>query len=190
MARVDGQPIDRRTVHRYVETIARRAGVGHVHPHQLRHTLATQLINRGMSLEAIAALLGHRSPRMTLVYARISNDNVAEQYFRATQAVEQFAGVPTAEAEPQPIARSRRLLANGHCTRPAQLDCSFQTICEGCGFFETGPEFIPILRRQKDNSAELADFERAQIYQELIDGLTTNKPLGRPYSPALPVQGS
>jgi site-specific recombinase XerD len=39
-----------------------------VHPHRLRHTLATQAINRGMRLEAIAALLGHyvgdrRSPR-------------------------------------------------------------------------------------------------------------------------------
>ena len=39
----------------------RAAGIGHVSPHQLRHTLATQAINRGMSLEAIAALLGHRS---------------------------------------------------------------------------------------------------------------------------------
>jgi hypothetical protein len=27
-----------------------------VHPHQLRHTLATQCLNRGMSLEAIAAV--------------------------------------------------------------------------------------------------------------------------------------
>ena len=35
-------------------------------PHQLRHTLATQVIYRGMSVEAIAALLGHRSMRMTL----------------------------------------------------------------------------------------------------------------------------
>jgi integrase len=40
--RDDGQPFDRRTIHRYVDTVARRAGVGHVHPHQLRHTLATQ----------------------------------------------------------------------------------------------------------------------------------------------------
>ena len=32
------------------------AGIGHVTPHRLRHTLATQAINRGMSLEAIAAL--------------------------------------------------------------------------------------------------------------------------------------
>jgi hypothetical protein len=146
----------------------------------LRHTLATQLINRGMSLEAIAKLLGHRSPRMTLVYARISNDSVAEQYFRATQAVEVTGGVPVVDEEARLLARSHpRLLANGHCTRPAQLDCSYQTICEGCGFFETGPEFIPILRRQKDNAVEQADFERSHIFQELIDGMTTDKPLGR-----------
>jgi integrase len=63
--RDDHQPFDRRTIHRYVRAVARRAGVGHVHPHQLRHTLATQCLSRGMSLEAIAALLGHRSPRMT-----------------------------------------------------------------------------------------------------------------------------
>ena len=70
LERDDGQPFDRRTIHRYVDTVARRAGIGHVHPHQLRHTLATQAINRGMSLEAIAALLGHRSMDMTLTYAR------------------------------------------------------------------------------------------------------------------------
>jgi site-specific recombinase XerD len=56
----DHVPINRRTVHRIVATTARKAGIGHVHPHQLRHTLATQAINRGMRLEAIAALLGHR----------------------------------------------------------------------------------------------------------------------------------
>jgi site-specific recombinase XerD len=53
--------LDRRTVHRIVATVAKNAGIGHAHPHQLRHTLATQAINRGMRLEAIAALLGHRS---------------------------------------------------------------------------------------------------------------------------------
>jgi site-specific recombinase XerD len=33
--------------------------------------LATQAINRGMSLEAIAALLGHRTMTMTMVYANL-----------------------------------------------------------------------------------------------------------------------
>lgn len=41
-----------------------------------------------MSLEAIAALLGHRTMRMTLVYARISDRTVANEYFRVTEAVE------------------------------------------------------------------------------------------------------
>ena len=97
--RDDHQPFDRRTIHRYVQAVARRAGVGHVHPHQLRHTLATQCLNRGMSLEAIAALLGHRSPRMTLVYARIADTVVADQYFNATRAVE---ADDTSRAEPEP----------------------------------------------------------------------------------------
>jgi site-specific recombinase XerD len=48
--RNDGQPFDRRTIARYVDAVAKRAGVGHVHPHQLRHTFATQAINRGIVL--------------------------------------------------------------------------------------------------------------------------------------------
>jgi hypothetical protein len=121
-----------------------------------------------MSLEAIAALLGHRSPKMTLVYARISDDNVAEQYFKATQAVEADAATVLSAQSSQPARTHRRLLANGHCTRPAELDCRFQTICEGCGFYETGVEFIDILRRQRDNATTHADVARAKLYNELV----------------------
>src|SRR5919106_481423 len=64
----DHDPIDRRTVHRIVARVGVIAGIDDMHPHRLRHTLATQAINRGMRLEAIAALLGHRSLEMTLVY--------------------------------------------------------------------------------------------------------------------------
>jgi integrase len=166
--RDDHQPFDRRTIHRYVAAAARRAGVGPVHPHQLRHTLATQCLNRGMSLEAIAALLGHRSPRMTLVYARISDTNVADQYFKATGAVE-AEGIATSARADAPTNRvHRRLLGNGHCTRPLELDCRFQTICEGCGFFETGPQFVTVLHRQRDDAVAHADVARTKIYDELI----------------------
>ena len=147
---------------------ARRAGIGHVHPHQLRHTLATQCLNRGMSLEAIAALLGHRSPRMTLVYARIADTVVAEQYFHATQAVETDASTPRPPDGEQGTAKHRRLLGNGHCKRPLELDCRFQTICEGCGFFDTGPEFIPVLRRQRDDAAGHNDQARVKLYDDLV----------------------
>jgi hypothetical protein len=170
--RDDHQPFDRRTIHRYVAAVARRAGVGRVHPHQLRHTLATQCLNRGMSLEAIAALLGHRSPRMTLVYARIADTVVADQYFTATRAVEADTPTVTSSAsERDTAAPHRRLLGNGHCTRPLELDCRFQTICEGCGFYQTGPEFVTILRRQRDDAAAHADIVRTTLYNELIDAI-------------------
>jgi integrase/recombinase XerD len=57
----------------------------------------------GTSLEAIAALLEHRSPRMTLVYARISDTTVAEQHFTATCALE--AGGDTTPARPDDAVR-------------------------------------------------------------------------------------
>src|SRR5579863_6815095 len=64
LRRADGMRLERRTAHRWVRSIGRRAGLGRVHPLQLRHRHPV----RGMSLEAIAALLGHRSMDMTLVY--------------------------------------------------------------------------------------------------------------------------
>jgi site-specific recombinase XerD len=168
--RDDHQPMDVRTIYRHVQAVARRAGVEHVHPHALRHTLATQCLNRGMSLEAIAALLGHRSPRMTLVYARISDSTVADQYFTATRTLE--AGTPapadTDSAVRHAADHHRRLLGNGHCTRPVELDCRFQTICEGCGFFQTGPQFVPILRRQRDDATAHGDHARSNLYDDLI----------------------
>jgi site-specific recombinase XerD len=55
LPRENGRPLDRHTVTRMINKAGAAAGLPHIHPHQLRHTLATQAINRGMSLEAIAA---------------------------------------------------------------------------------------------------------------------------------------
>ncbi len=55
-----GRPLNRHVVTRMLRRVAKAAGIGHVHPHQLRHTLATQAVNRGMRLEAIALA---RSPQ-------------------------------------------------------------------------------------------------------------------------------
>lgn len=177
--RDDGKPFDRRTIHRYVCAVAKRAGIGHVHPHQLRHTFATQAINRGMSLEAIAAMLGHRSMDMTLTYARISDRTVAEEYFKVTKTLE--AGIGGTEPIPEHLGGPNmdrlavdhyRHLANGHCTRPRDLDCGFETACERCGFFKTGPEFVTILGRQRDHSAARSQEARTELFDELIRSVT------------------
>ena len=90
----NGRRLDRYSVSRMLDRCARTAGIGHVHPHQLRHTLATQAINRGMSLEAIAAMLGHKSMRMTLVYARIADRTVADQYYAAATQIDAMYETP------------------------------------------------------------------------------------------------
>jgi site-specific recombinase XerD len=94
LPRENGRPLDRHTVTRMINRDGAAAGLPHIHPHQLRHTLATQAINRGMSLEAIAALLGHRSLDMTLRYAKITSRTVADEYFAVSEKAEALYGQP------------------------------------------------------------------------------------------------
>ena len=91
LPRENGRALDRHTVTRMINRAGAAAGLPHIHPHQLRHTLATQAINRGMSLEAIAAMLGHikhRSLDMTLRNAKLASRTVADEYFAVSEKVE------------------------------------------------------------------------------------------------------
>jgi site-specific recombinase XerD len=172
-------PIERRTVHRIVASTAKRAGLGNVHPHQLRHTLATQAINRGMRLEAIAALLGHRSMDMTLTYARIADRVVGDEFAAVSgqiDALYKAAGndvVLPAEIETAAMTRLRkeshaRMLGNGLCTRPVELECRMESACETCAYFKTGPEFVPVLLRQRDHAREQGQTERVTLFEGLV----------------------
>ena len=179
-----GRALDRHHVGRIVRRVARTAGIGNVHPHQLRHTLATQAINRGMSLEAIAALLGHKSLRMTLVYARIADRKVADEYFAVTAQVEALYNTTnpvlpaTAEGEQMRklrIEMQRRLLGNGYCTRPVELDCQFESVCETCVHFATGPEFAPVILRQRDHARERDHTRLTAVYNQLLERIDSNE---------------
>jgi integrase len=174
-----GRRIGVRRVEEAVWKVAREAGIGHTTPHQLRHTLATQAINRGMSLEAIAALLGHKSMRMTMVYAKISNRTVADEYFKVSAQVEALYDQPkelpaTAEGSEMRKLRAemhRRMLGNGYCARPIGLDCHFESICESCTYFQTTVEFRPTLQRQRDDAAEKGQVGRLKIFDGLLERL-------------------
>jgi site-specific recombinase XerD len=179
LPRENGRPADRHSVTRILNNVATAAGLGHIHPHQLRHTLATQAINRGMSLEAIAAMLGHRSMDMTLRYAKIANRTVADEYFAVTDQVDalyaQARELPADAIGPKMARLHRehhRLLGNGHCTRPAELDCAFEAICENCSFFQTSIEFRPTLQAQHDDAATKGQHHRAALFDQLLAGLT------------------
>jgi hypothetical protein len=170
-----GRPLNRHAVTRMVNRVARRARLGHINPHRLRHTLATQAINRGMRIEAVAELLGHRDLKMTMRYARIANDTVASEYRSVSQRVDALYAEPDELPETASMRRLRqehhRLLANGWCTRPRAMDCNFEAICEGCGYFATTVEFRDVLQRQRDHAAEHDQPRRHGVYQRLLDGI-------------------
>jgi site-specific recombinase XerD len=169
-------PFNRWLVARVVTRVGRTAGVK-AHPHQLRHTLATQAINRGMRLEAIASLLGHRSMEMTLTYARITDRVVADEYEAISAKIDALYGQAhklAAELETVSMARLRReaharMLGNGLCTRPVELECRMESACETCSYFTTGPEFVPVLLRQRDHAREHNQPDRAALFQQVIE---------------------
>lgn len=55
---------------------ARRAGLGRVHTHRLRHTVATELLRAGASLPEIGQLLRHRRVETTAIYAKVDRDSL------------------------------------------------------------------------------------------------------------------
>jgi site-specific recombinase XerD len=174
-----GRRLGPESVRKALLRVAEEAGLGPVTPHQLRHTLATQAINRGMSLEAIAALLGHKSMRMTMVYAKISNRTVADEYFKVSEQVEALYNAPKqlpAEAEGSEMRKlraelHRRMLGNGYCARPVGLDCHFESICESCTYFQTTHEFRPTLQRQRDDAARKGQVGRLKVFDGLLTRL-------------------
>jgi site-specific recombinase XerD len=169
-------PLNRHTISRIVHRVGRAAGVPGVHPHRLRHTLATQAINRGMRLEAIAALLGHKKMEMTLIYARIANRVVADEYAAVSAKIDALYGQQPelpADYETSGMARLRReaharMLGNGLCTRPVELDCRMESACETCAYFRTSVQFLPILTQQREHAHERGQAERAALFDNLI----------------------
>ena len=71
------QPMDRSAVRVLCVTAARKAGITKpVSPHTLRHAFATHLLEDGVDLRTIQALLGHRSIRTTALYTYVSPEKV------------------------------------------------------------------------------------------------------------------
>jgi integrase len=56
---------------------ARRAGLGKVHAHRLRHTAATAMLRAGSPLAEVGQVLRHRSPLTTAIYAKVDRDALA-----------------------------------------------------------------------------------------------------------------
>ena len=70
ICRHDGQRLDRRTAHRWVRSIGKRAGLGSVHPHMLRAGFIMAALDAGVPLRDVQIAARHADPRTTTIYDR------------------------------------------------------------------------------------------------------------------------
>src|SRR5438034_8372398 len=97
-------------------------------------------------------------------------------YFSVSEKVEALYGQPKelpADAEGSEMGKlrremNRRMLGNGFCARPVEMDCHFESICESCTFFVTTIEFKRTLQRQRDDAAAKGQIGRQKIFDGLL----------------------
>src|ERR1035441_3805678 len=89
---------------------AAAAGVSaRIVPHQFRHTYASEMLRAGVSLPAVMKLLGHKSPRMTLEYLEITQQDLQREYRLARSQPRHIAPpprVPSSISSPRPDLES------------------------------------------------------------------------------------
>lgn len=160
--------------------VADAAGLDPVTPHQLRHTFATAMVNAGVSLQALMALLGHVSAAMSLRYGRLFDATVRADYERAlTQAKAHLGGAILPPADPHllPLAGDwqdapaiKARMAGGYCIRTeAQGACAYANICEHCPNYRSDASFLPILAAQKADAERLVADAQARGWIDEAD---------------------
>jgi len=73
-------PITRQRVWQLVERIGRRAGIAGLHPHSLRHLLATTWVGKGLDVKKLQVLLGHASIATTMEYVDSNFEQLKSEY--------------------------------------------------------------------------------------------------------------
>ncbi|MEM4181832.1 MAG: tyrosine-type recombinase/integrase [Candidatus Pacearchaeota archaeon] len=71
------KPLSERNIQKIVQSAAKKAGIDkEVHPHTLRHSFATHLLESGIDIRKIQELLGHTNLSTTQIYTHVSNEEL------------------------------------------------------------------------------------------------------------------
>lgn len=147
--------------------------------HRFRHTVGTQLAERGAKLHTIMSILGHESPHMSMIYTRISDAEVLRDYRSVLEpgAIIAGAGAEAIRAGTLSAGTVDWLCTNfiktelelGHCLRlpsegPCECDLYFS-----CSRFVTTPTYAPRLRERRTLELTLADDARERAWPHEVE---------------------
>ncbi len=78
-----GGRLSRQSVHKIVADAGREIGVASLHPHTLRHSFATHMLEGGADLRVIQEILGHADISTTQIYTHVDRSHIREEYLAA-----------------------------------------------------------------------------------------------------------
>jgi len=88
-----GKKLTRVMIFTIIKDLAKLAGINkNISPHTLRHSFATELINRGADLRAIQEMLGHESISTTEIYTHLDTSQLKETIYQFHPRSEFFIG--------------------------------------------------------------------------------------------------
>ena len=140
-------------------------------PHRFRHTIATELLNGGLSKAGIQRFLSHESGAMTDVYAHMLDQTLKQEWLATRERID-AAGERVALTTPvidddaawlkHQLARAKQTLPDGECGLPIQQRCPHPNACHSCPHFLTDERYRPVLQQQLERAEQrVADAERA-----------------------------